>query len=588
MLLSELPPEIVYLIAKNLPTASALAHLAQTCHRLHEIVAGEDWWIFRAFVHSQFPGIQTPPFWKDVAQALTSRSRALDRHGIIGRFILRPAVAGELGGSRQATRGDNPTHGYRPAIDSYEIWNGSSWHDRKEVLAWGAAHELFLRVKQYGRNQEQEWVIFNDLQHISSHDDICGIHILRPEHASKTSEQEHLILARMRGELIHLAIAPKDRTHEYRQKFITDGLEIERTDMSDGLEPILAAHLGNGTVAFYSTTTGDPEVEAFARLRINAEGSVRNKCSKFLSPTHFAVGTGRSEDAIAISTISQERVSLDREISAFDLDTSYGLSVKNNVTALAPLNGQIVGGSPGTAFLAAWGDGAVRLHDLRSHRSHEMTYKDIADENPTYCIHPFGHDRFIAGAGGDAVVKIFDLRMAKTYSYQTARANSPKMTLPNRPTYPSKDFSIFLSHLPPTPLNTLSRHRGTRNRYRGPIYTMSSPSLLSPTIYTGIAGGILQLHFVSTDDLAGSNGDWYRDSFDLRSEATRFGPFPNDTLDLSGYERPDSKDTTTCSKLRTQQPYAYVGDDDIANEMSTGWDRRWIPLERPGVWRRQD
>ncbi|KAL3470578.1 hypothetical protein BJX99DRAFT_267327 [Aspergillus californicus] len=598
MLLSALPPEIIYLIATHLPTASALAYLARTCRRLHHIIASEDWRIFKAFVNSRFHNVPTPPLWKDAAQALTSRSRALDKHAVVGRFVLRPLTAEQLGGSPQATRGDNPTHGYRPAIDSYEIWSGPSWHDRREVLTWGAAHELVLQIRTTGSRKSEKLIVFNDLEHISSHDDICGIHLLRPEHKSKAPDQEHLIFGRMRGELIHLAISPENHSYEHKQKFQTSGLEIERTDIGDGPEPILAAHLSNGTIAFYSTTTDEPEVQDFARLHIQAGSPGRNRSSKFLSSKRFAVGTGRSDDAVSISTISQERISLDREISAdfLGLDTS-GLAKRATVTAIAPLDGQN-SGAAGNAFLAAWGDDAVRLHDIRSHEPYEMIYRDIADQNPVYCIHPFGHDRFVLGAGGDAVLKIFDLRMPNTYSYlaakpqQRLRTNGSSSENPPRSQpyigYPSKDLSLFLSFNTPSH-NETTRSRASRHRYRGPIYTMSSPSLLSPTIYTGIAGGVMRLDFASTDDLTGPNQDWYRNTLDLYPEP-RAGGSKNaaEVLELSGYERPDSRDTTTCSKLRTQQPFWAVDDRGIANEQATGWDRRWKPLDEPGAWRRRD
>ncbi|KAL4866879.1 hypothetical protein BDV12DRAFT_172205 [Aspergillus spectabilis] len=603
MRLSDLPPEIIYLIATQLPTASALACLARTCQRLHQIIASEDWRIFRALVNGRFHNIPAPPFWKDAAQALTSRSRALDRHAIIGRFVLRPSNAEQLGGSPQATRGDNPTHGYRPAIDSYEVWNGTSWHDRHEVLAWGAAHELVLQIRQTGSQQSRKEFIFNDLEHISSHDDIRGIHLLRPEHRSKSPDREHIVLGRMRGELIHLAIAPKTGTFEYKQRFQTHGLEIERTDMCDGPEPTLAVHLGNGTVAFYSTTTEEAEVQAFEHLQIDAGSSLRNRSSKFLSSTRFAVATGRSEDAIAISTISQERITFDRSISAdFSVSKALnGLAKRATVTAIAPLKGQTAADSSGNAFLAAWGDGAVRLHDTRSHRPYEISYTDIADQNPTYCIHPFGHDRFILGAGGDAVVKIFDLRMPTTYSYTAAKRQSsvprsndnsrPRKTIPT--TYPSKDLSIFLSFNAPNHQNNDNhRRRLARHRYRGPIYTMSSPSLLSPTIYTGITGGIIRLDFASTDDLTGPHQNWYRDLIDLEldpdQEKAKGNTYTGGILDLSAYERPDSNDTTTCSKLRSQQPFGAMGEKEIESEEVTEWDRRWRPLDEPGAWRRRD
>lgn len=360
MLLSDLPPEITYLIATHLPTASALASLAQTCRRLHQIVASEDWRIFRAFIKSRFSNIPTPPFWKDAAQALTSRARALDRHAVIGRFVLRPSNAEQLGGSPQATRGDNPTHGYRPAIDSYEVWNGSGWHDRHEVLAWGAAHELVLQIRQTGSQNLRRSLVFNDLEYISSHDDIRGIHLLRPEHRAKTPKREHLILGRMRGELIHLIIAPEEQTYQVKQHFQTSGQEIERTDIGEGEEPTLAVHMSNGTVAFYHTNTDEAEVQPFDFLQIDAGISVRNKSSKFLSPSRFAVATGRSQDAIAISTISQERITFENSISAnFPVQGVQNGLRRATVTAMAPLSGQS-GTSPGNSFLAAWGDGAVR------------------------------------------------------------------------------------------------------------------------------------------------------------------------------------------------------------------------------------
>ncbi|KAL4995929.1 hypothetical protein BDV10DRAFT_123499 [Aspergillus recurvatus] len=593
MLLPDLPPEIIYTIATHLPTANAFVCLARTCRRLHEIIASGDWSIFRAFVKSRFYNIPTPPFWKCAAQALTSRSRALDRHAVICRFVTFPLNAEQLGGSSQATRRDNPTHGYRPAIDSYEAWNGSNWHDRREVLAWSAAHELVLQIRQHGSQQLQRSFVFNDLEHISSHDDICGLHLLRPEHYAKSQDWEHLVLGRMRGELVHLAIALEGQTYELRQKFQTFGLEIERTDMSDGPESILAAHLSNGTIALYSTTTEEPEVQAFARIHADAGNSARYKSSKFLSPTRLAVATGRLENAIAVSTISQERITLEHSISAdFLVPAAFnGLAKRSTVTAIAPLTGQNRD-STGNTFLAAWGDGAVRLHDLRSHKPYEGLYIDIADQNPVYCIHPYGHDRFVVGAGGDAVVKIFDLRMPSTYDSSTARRqsfSSRPRTQVTSPAHPSKDLSIFLSLHPSTARNeNVSRY--ARHRYRGPIYTMSSPSLLSPTIYTGIAGGIVRLDFASTDDLTGPNNAWYRDAIDLDLDynTNTQRSCTSDVIELSGYERPDSRDTTTCSKLRSQVPFGAADAQNIANELATGWDRRWKPLEAPGAWRRRD
>ncbi|KAL4891663.1 hypothetical protein BDV59DRAFT_181446 [Aspergillus ambiguus] len=605
-MLADLPPEIIYLIASYLPTVNALAHLAQTCQHLRKIIAAEDWRICRAFLYHRFPHIDTPPFWKDATQALTSRSRALDKHAVIGRFVVPSRDAVKVG-SHRAIRRDNPTHGYRPAIDSYEFWNGTTWEDKKEILAWGAADELILRIRQTGMRHTEKWFVFDDLDHISSHDDICGVHLLRPNHYAKERDKEHVIFGRMRGELVHLAIAPDTATYQYQQSFLTFGVDLERIDLADGPDPILAAHFSNGSIAFYSTTSEDTEVQAFARLRIDPDKVARNKYSKFISPSRFAVATGRLEDTLTVSTISHERLSLDREIGvdSLDLDSQVGLTQKTNVSAVTPLFPQSPQAASGNTFLAAWGDRAVRLHDLRSDTPYEMTYRDTNDQNPIYCVYPLGNDRFVVGAGGDAVVKIFDLRMPKTYSYQDARASpiswhnhGPKRQETNASgpinnivhsiSYPRKDLSIFLSHQPPAVLSS-RRGRSHANRsYRGAIYTMSSPSPLSPTLYAGIASGVVRLDFVSTDDLTGPCKEWYQDLVGLNPGTANATMFPADrVLDLSGYERPDPSDTTSAAKLREQQPFKSVGAEDIANEELTGWDRRWKRLEGAGAWRRR-
>ncbi|KAE8352952.1 hypothetical protein BDV28DRAFT_148557 [Aspergillus coremiiformis] len=598
-MLSKLPAEIVYLIANYLPCASDLVHLAQTCKRLYEVVSDEDWRIFRAFIKYRFPGFVPTSFWKDTAQALTSRSRALDKHAIISRFVVLPPTPEDLESS--PTRTDNSTIGYRPSIDSYEVWNGNTWADRKEVLAWGAGHEIVMRTKQYGEAKEQKWFRFNDLDTVSSHDDICGLHILRPGHYLKDDNKEHLIFGRMRGDLLHLAIKPNG-THDYVQRFHTFNSTLEHIDLSGGPEPTLAAHHENGTVSFYSTIKEEAAVQPFGHITVESRLAARNKPSKFLSPTLFAIGTGRDEDALAISSISSERIALEREIEvpSLDLDIRIGLPPRSAISSITPLCGQGSTGSDGNVFLAAWGDRRIRLHDVRSHRGFEFTYKDSCDQNQIYCLLPFGHDRFLAGAGGDAVVKIFDLRMPKTYSYTNARASSVDHQNKPRPrapglgfadciSYPRKDISLFLFYSPPVHSTRTRRHTRAFSPYRGAIYSMSSPSPLSPTVYAGITDGIVRLDFVSTDDVTGPCQNWHREPLDLDLDIrvqNSTASFPERVLDLSGYERPESDDTTRISKLRSQQRFSYVEAEDILNEHVTGWDRRWKPLDRPAAWRR--
>lgn len=234
-----------------------------------------------------------------------------------------------------------------------------------------------------------------------------------------------------------------------------------------------------------------------------------------------------------------------------------------------------------------------RLHDLRSPHAYESTYRDTTDTNLIYSIHPFGHNRFLAGAGGNAILKIFDLRMSSTYNYLDAvpPTKTPHTTKPEsacRSQYPGKDFSIFLSsQLPSNTPNNRARRRGP---YRGPIYTMSSPSPSSPTVYTGIVNGVVRLDFASTDDLTGPASDWFDLNLDLGVEKGQpsVPVAPESVIKIAGYERPADDDFTTTSKLRNQHGFWYPEPEHHVDGAGPGWDRRWEPLEQSGAWRRRD
>lgn len=189
--------------------------------------------------------------------------------------------------------------------------------------------------------------------------------------------------------------------------------------------------------------------------------------------------------------------------------------------------------------------------------------------------------------------------MDKPYTYldaqvQDQNAKPRKFPKTDRSQLPRKDFSLFLSARPPPPVSTRNNARRRRPAaYRGPIYTMSTPSPSSPTVYTGIVDGVLRLDFVSTDDLTGPAKEWYSQNLDLGIDmGTSDPPKPasEDVMNLAGYERPDPEDLTTTSKLRTQHRWFWppAGENGHHELVDTGWDRRWEGLEEPGAWRRRD
>lgn len=360
-MLADLPSEIIYHIATFLPTANSLTHLAQTCQRLHRIIASDDR-IYRVFIQSRFPSlVDVPPLWRDVTQAITSRSRALDRCAVIARFVV-PSDSAKVVGIRDTTRHDRPTIGYRPTLDSYEVWTGERWQDREEVLAWGAAAEINLRIKRTGVGAHDTWLKFNDLEHVSSHDDIRGVHLLKPEHPSRATDRQHIIYGRVRGDVSHIAIDPDDGTYDLQQTFVTNQTKIHSLDLSTGPEPILAVHTFDGNISLYRTTTNETSVTPFAKLEGETEEGTPRHYSKFLSPSRLAVGHGKVTDTIVISDIAEDHISTHRELT---FDDPYHRSLwprrKARVGAIAPLSVDTYGGTTqGEVFLAGWGNSRVR------------------------------------------------------------------------------------------------------------------------------------------------------------------------------------------------------------------------------------
>ena len=372
MLLSQLPAEVLYCIASYLPAAHCLLNLARTCRSLYHAISADNYRIFQAFLQSHFPAIDTPPLlWKDAARALTARSRAFDRKGIVCRFVSPPTHAPRIG-QQTIVRTDRPTLGYRPVVDSYESWYGGTWFSRKEVLAWGAGADLIIRTTNLGKADLEadkdevdtvdgrpravaKWTVFNELSGVNSWDDISGVHLLGSD-TSKSDDSEDIILGRRNGSLARMSISLKDGTYSTKTTYQTAAQKLEGTDMSSGPGRVLAATMGNRSIAFFKADGEDDSLEPFAQLDATSLG--RNRCSRLLNDEQVAVGADGGGNKISIFGFSPDNIVNIRDI---DVDTSSSFSKKSRVTVLEPLNTTSrVSGKPGDLFLSGWEDSTVR------------------------------------------------------------------------------------------------------------------------------------------------------------------------------------------------------------------------------------
>ncbi|KAL8797619.1 MAG: hypothetical protein Q9182_007169 [Xanthomendoza sp. 2 TL-2023] len=281
--IEDLPPELLGHLVCYIQEVQTLLRLGLACKKLHEYVQNDG---HRIFVQSHYPWIPIPPSWKDAVHAMTKLSRAWDRKSLIPRYIKPPhnaAIAATLTTGRMRRRGQ--TMGYQPVIDSYDTWIGSGWTSRRETVAWGAGAELVLRVKWMGPDVEQEWrqaghgqpvgTCFDQHHHKSrwwkileptqtdGKDDITTVMLLRETQKSSPGA-EYIIVGRASGGLDLLSIthvAPGSWKREIR--FQTNGQNVRAATVNAAIPPLLAACLGDRTIAIYHVLSPASYVASF-------------------------------------------------------------------------------------------------------------------------------------------------------------------------------------------------------------------------------------------------------------------------------------------------------------------------------------
>lgn len=561
--LCSVPAEIIYHIVLFLPSARCVASLAATCRHLHDLISKYGYRIFRAFLTGNFPAARPPPFWRDATQALIARARALERKGIVARGVdvRRATVVSEAGtgteenwqrkiqglvadrlvriGEQPGRRGDRPTMGFVPVIDTYETWPGSGWADRKQVLAYGAGSELIMRIKGQGKLEGLSddsgrrgalWVSWQEAKVPSSWDDIMGVHLMPTEVTH--SLEEDAIVAWRSGALKRVLLSPTKSKSTTTRVFQTQG-HISKTEISrhDDGDVLLVAGEQGLLELFHipkkeEVVSTERSTSPFETVDMQHHGSSRHDSSRLLSFDRLALGCCNSPAKLNIFDLTPTGLQLTRSLIP---ETNAG-----HVHIIEPLSTTVqTGGTARNLFLAVWEGGVVRLHDLRSPRTSVQMYMDAVDQNSIYSLLSIGHEAFLAGGADNALVKVFDLRMpGYSYSEACAANATPESHYPGKlataqprlvPHRRPRDISVYLTHALAHQSPRLTWLQRLQNqfqysqhprgqvtwkfapfrRYRGPVYSLVTPSSVSSTVYAGIEGGVTRLDFVCTDDLSG-------------------------------------------------------------------------------------
>lgn len=376
--MERLPPEIVYDIAGHVHSASDLCHLAQTSRRMHEVISTDNYRSFQSFLRSHYPTATVPPIWKDAVHALLSRENAFELRAIQARMLKVPPHIHHGGSNKGARRNDRPTLGFRPPIDSYEIWRSGSWNDRKEVMAYGAGADLVLRIKNNEHVQskgtewepwhlekdEAAWILHGSPEMANSLDDITGVHLL-PQRDT-TAAFEEVIFARRRGCVQRVILDPSQEAVVKKEYDTGMTSFVEKTDIDKTAQNVLSVTMDKGPILLFNVNDGRDLPEPFARIDpIHGDGSSRALPSRLLNDQSIVVWSHRRNREINLFNITEGEV---REVCSF----ACGEERKNvfDIAGMDPYWG-------GHHFLSGWQDGSVKYVDVFvspvSHRLNILT-----------------------------------------------------------------------------------------------------------------------------------------------------------------------------------------------------------------------
>jgi hypothetical protein len=606
-MLDKLATEIIQHIVSHLPTASSIINLSLANQRLHAQLSRDNYATFRSFVQQNFPTIGTPPYWKEAACMLTTRSRAWDRRAFIAKALEPPP---DRLNPLYYERVRGPSIGYAPIIDSYEEWHGSRWAEKHEVLAWGAAGRLILRVNDPHTTTWHAHRVRND--HLPQND-ILDVRLLRPNQKnSRTGEQ--VILRRANKEITKLELNQDQDELQNRTLFDTRGLATECMDVSHNSRPLVAV-CNPESIQVFDGSADEKLAKPMSTLSIqqNLAFKHRKRCAKFLDDERLAVAVQYVEGQ-SIAPINIYRVTPDGSaaVPEYCFPSSSGHASgkghnRTNANTIVPLdNVASLSGRAGDVFLSGWSDGIVRLYDIRAPTNASVDFQDGVDDGQILSLLPIGHERFLAGSVQNACLKTFDLRMpgARVYSHGDA-GKAPVLGSPSGQSTTSRgsaspqdrgpvdeavsrQLNIFLAIRVQCPMRLWQplpkQHLTHLPRYRGAVYSLSAPSPASPTVYAGVENHIIELDFISTDDIQKGRQNLSAFGLDFGKDSKE------QILNLSCYERPRSGyESTDTVLLRNQVNWNKSRLEDGVTE--NGWDERWRLAtwdRRSSSWRRNN
>lgn len=605
-MLQLLPFEILDQIVSYIPEARDIANLARTSQILDTRIQNNLW---RTFARSTFPSLASvnpiiPPV--DEARGLVALSRNWDRLSFFARDVSYTGIE-EIRTNRntrgQQIRRGNQTHrigvdrqsmGYVPNIDSHEEIIGGGWNRRNDVVIWTAGPRILYRYRRRGEdldsvtNQDvpfdqngarSVYSSFQEPNSVAGRDDWTALQLLRPANGtfqSKDDDQTFSVVtgaASGRISVVETCINSSNLQriqHKISQEYQgSSSSAIRGLDISPSQRFILSASASRNLDLFDTQAESERNaIPSISTLQLDPKSQCWS--ARYLTEEIILAGIGSSTRPLQVHHVSPTGI-VPTPLRTY---ISPRLTSVYSLLALPPT----ASGSSHTnqVFLSGQRNGLIFLRDLRSPQDFETLFSDPTDDEAIYSLLTKGHERLIVGSSVNTVMKIYDLRMPDRHHYSHTFTQRPapvySATCPTSSnTFTGWNMFLRKNHLHTNAVNPRPYRRNnwiphsvpsdTRSKF-SPVYSLSSPSTYSPTIYAGLEGRLVEIDVVDVYDRfpdpvfnIPANVEDVKALWDPNGKA----------LELAGYDQ-------TSNKLMKQM----VGLKKAANSPAgTGLDGRW-------------
>ncbi|KAI3317717.1 hypothetical protein HD806DRAFT_359886 [Xylariaceae sp. AK1471] len=524
--LDTLPTDILFIIFGYLDTARSVAHLAATCKGLHQLILVGGW---RIFVTSCFSSLTLPKTsseedWAKLARVLTAQSRDWDRRAFIFHS-LSPLQTRRPNGRRVYAAQSIPGN---IIVDAHMQRQG---HFDEEIVVWGAGEDVLARNRRKSRTTtvSESWHCHkgSETGFAAGKDDTTAIKILKSHH-SGGEEHSGVVVGRANGDLRLLSVGYSGFGHTLMQfrprpSSSVHQREIQAIDVNRD-SGILAAGTRENVLLYSIPSQGDTHSDNGTIFSsVDPITAISLKDAPQSSPFDFirsitslnketiAVALNRSFNPIHVLNVTPTGLEVSKAARMPSEYPHIGANPRT-VRALLPVDVSSVAHGGGNVMLSSWDDGTIRLQDLRTPSLVDRVYQDNFEvATPINALISHGLERFVAGSAYSHMLKIFDFRWPRRYYHTDSLpcTNNSPYPIPKPPTIVDEpkyhDNRPLCDHI----LGRLCRWHALsrydfyrpncniylpfRNYASSPIYSLAKPSDVSPTIYAGLSGLLVEV-----------------------------------------------------------------------------------------------